>query len=248
MFLAIARIPEHPEALKEAAFITGMAQVDVTRSLTGILPRVLIRATEEAEALAARLEQAGFVALVGDVAQVTPGQARVEVRSLEWLPQGFVAVDSRGQRHECPAEAIALMQRGIRTSESSELIQQTERRFDPGRALLSGGLILTRKVEKTVRETETQKEAFLVIHRKEDHPDLVLQERRLNYACLAPHLQPATFGNFMAVLRRIQTLAPRAPLDDRLSRPGFVANLPLMAADPIDLALYLVSLAHQRGC
>jgi hypothetical protein len=32
-----------------------------------------------------------------------------------------------------------------------------------------------------------------------------------------------------------------------VAKPGFVSGLPLTASDPVDLALYLVTLARTRG-
>jgi hypothetical protein len=61
------------------------------------------------------------------------------------------------------------------------------------KALLTGGLLLTKKVERTDVKTTTTDEAFIL-----------------------------------------------------LEQPGFVAGLPKTAADPLDVALALVSLAHRQ--
>jgi len=248
MFVAALRIPPSPEALKQAASVTGLAPADVSRLLAGTLPRVLVRATEEGDRLVQALEQIGFLAFTGETAAIASEQDRVVVRSLEWIPGGLVALDGRSQRHECPAEAIWLFQRGVRRIETSEVVKTTERRLDVTKAVITGGLMFTKKVETTSVKTDLTKEAFLLVQRRDGLPDLIFHERRVNYACLGQGIQPSTYGNLVALLARLRALAPTAPLDDRVSRPGFVTGLPLMAADPVDLSLHLVAQAHLRGC
>jgi len=248
MFVAIARIPEHPEALKRAAMATGQALADVSRLLAGTLPRILVRATQDGDGLVQALEALGFLAFTGDVAAVPGDSDRVVARGIEWLAGGFAALDGRGQQHLCTLDSLALFQRGSRVIETSEIIKRTEKRLDVGRALLSGGLMLTKKVETTSVRTDSNKEAFLLIQRGDGRPEIIIHERRFNYACMGAAIQSSTHGNLMALLLHLRTIAPEVPFDDRVNRPGFVAGLPLMAADPVDLALHLTAQAQRRGC
>jgi hypothetical protein len=59
-------------------------------------------------------------------------------------------------------------------------------------------------------------------------------------------MQPSSHSNFELVWRRLSQLAPAGVMDDRVGKPGFVGGLPATAADPVDLALYLVALARTR--
>lgn len=248
MFVAIARIPEDPAAIRKAAAITGLAVADASRLLAGIPPRVLVRATDDGARIAAALEAAGFTAFAAAEPEVTTDQQRIVARNLELTAGGLVAVEGGGRRHECPGVAIGAFLRGIRLVDTTEVVKTVERKLALGKALLTSGLSVTKKVETISERTTSTKEPFVLIQRRDGHPDIMLYERRLNYQCLGPDLQPSTYGNLVALLARLRTLAPEASLDDRIARPGFLAGLPLMALDPVDLALFLVTKARLLGC
>ena len=248
MFVAVAQIPPGPAALQKAAAIAGLAVADVSRVLAGTLPRILLRAAPEGEQIAAELTTAGFVAFAAKESAVLTDKQRIVARNLELSPRALVAVDGGGKRQECSSEAIGTLLRGIRLIENSEVIKTVQRKLDLGKALLTSGLSVTKKVETISERTTSTKEAFLLIQRRDGGPDIMLYEPRLNYQCLGPDLQHSTYGNLMALLARLRALAPEAPLDERITRPGFLAGLPLMALDPVDLAVFLVTAARQRGC
>ena len=248
MFVAIASLPSDPDGVRRAAEIAGIALVDASRLLTGMPPRVLVRATQDGVRIAEALAAAGFTAFVGEVAAIQGDKDRVVARNLECASDGFVAVDGRGQRHDCPAASIAAFLRGLRVLETSELVKTTERKLDLGKALLTSGLAITKKVETTSERRTSSREPFILVQRNDGLPGIMLYEGRLNYQCLGPALQPSRTANFTALLSRLRALAPGAPVDDRITRPGFLAGLPVLSVDPTDLALFLVSEARARGC
>jgi hypothetical protein len=107
--------------------------------------------------------------------------------------------------------------------------------------------MLTSKVQKQSVRTEEAREAFLLLQRNDGQPDAIIYERRVDYRFLGTDKQPASYANLERTLARLRTLAPTAPVDDRVARPGFVGGMPLTSSDPADLALYLVTLARARG-
>ena len=248
MFIAIARMPAGPEALQQAAGIAGIPLADASRRLAGTLPRILVRATPEGARMTEALQAAGFTAFAGEEAAIPGEKHRMVARSLEFSSSGFVAFDGRGQRQECPAASISVFLRGIRTLETSEIVKTTERKLDLGKALLTSGLAVTKKVETISQRTTSTKEPFILVQRSDGLPGIMLYEGRLNYQCLGPALQPSRFGNFVALLARLQALAPGAPVDDRITRPGFLAGLPVLSVDPVDLAVFLVDRARALNC
>lgn len=248
MFLAITRLPEDPASLARAAAITGLAPADTARLLTGTLPRVLLRGAPEGVRLAAELEAVGFGAFAAEPSAIPTDRDRLVARNLTFSPEGFVALDGRGQPQACPATAIAAFLRGVRQVESSETVKTTERKLDLGKALLTSGLMITKKVETTSERRTSSREPFLLVQRNDGQPAIMLYEQRLNYQGLGPSLQPSRTANFLALLERLRALAPTAPLDDRILRPGYLAGLPPLSADPADLALFLVTEARARGC
>ncbi len=249
MFITLGRLPDQPTAIPRAAQIAGLAPSDGARILAGTFPRILLRATADPHALVAKLAAEGFLAWASDPAQVPTDDQRVIVRSLSWTADGFMAQDAKGAVHACPLVAVRLLQRGARIHTSTEVEKTTKRQLNLGGALLSGGLILTKKkVTKTTERTTHAKEPFLLLQRADGTPDLMIYEHRISYQCLGSEMGPSTLGNLGLLMVRFQTLCPQAPLDDRVGRPGFVAGLPLMGVDAVDLGIHLVSEARRRGC
>jgi hypothetical protein len=250
MLIVVAKVPQDAGVLKKAAELTGMVLADFSRRLMGIMPRVLLPAAlaDRADELVSGLEELGFVAFACDPGAVPCDADRILVRGMEVRADGVTFVDGQGQRHECPKTAIAAIQRGIRVSTSSEKVETTERRVDVGKAVLTGGMLLTSKVKKQTVRTQEDRDAFLLVARNDGEPDAIIYERRLDYRFLGADKQPSSFANLEKTLARLRALAPALPVDDRLTRPGFVTGLPLVSADPVDLGLFLVSLARTRGC
>ena len=167
-----------------------------------------------------------------------------EVRKvLEWTDAGFAATDRSGTRHACPCPAIALFQTGFRTTSSTEIIKSTERKFSMGRALLSGGLALTKKVETVTEQVTSNREGFILVSRTGGQPGIMLYEHRMGFQCLGPDLKPARHLNLKALLERLLALAP-APLDDRTAQPAFLRGLPQLGVDEVDLGRFLVQAAR----
>ncbi|HWQ09548.1 MAG TPA: hypothetical protein VN436_10585, partial [Holophaga sp.] len=189
MFVAVARIPSGPAALQRAAAITGMAAADAGRLLAGTLPRVLVRAAPDGERIVAALAAEGFAVFAAEPSGVPTDKDRIVARGLAWTETGFEAVDGEGQRHACPGSTMTAILRGIRIVEATETVKTTERKLALGRALATGGLMLTRKVETVSQRTTADKEAFLLVQRGDGRPDILVRETRFNYACLGAGLQ-----------------------------------------------------------
>jgi hypothetical protein len=243
MLVAVSRIPEGTEARAKAAQAAGLALADLNRRLAGTLPRVLFVGGAPV-GLVETLSALGFGLFTCEPEEVPGDDQRVVVRKIELAPGAgaLLAGDAKGQSHRCAAADIALLQRGVRVSRTSQAVKTTERKLDVGRAVLSGGLMLTKKVDKTEVKTTESSEPFLLVQRSAG-PDLILYERRIDYRALGPEMQPASRANLEVVWRKLCALAPDR-VDDRAGRPGFVTGLPMTSADPVDLALALVALSR----
>jgi hypothetical protein len=248
MFIVIGRMPDQPHAVARAAQVAGLAVPDAARLLAGTLPRILVRATSEAEALVASLNAEGFLAWAEDPSQIQGDEARVLVRSLAWESEGIRVVDGKGESHDCPKSAVRLLQRGARNHVATQVVKTKETRFDVGMAVMSGGMMLTKTVEHSKELTTQAKEPFVLLQRGDGRPDLMIYERRMNYHCLGEEMTQATLTNFGRLVSRLQAFFDQAPMDDRVARPGFVAGLPLLGVEALDLGLSLVSQARHQGC
>ena len=249
VLVVVFRVNAAPGAIARAADALGLPPAEMQVKLWGILPRVVL-ATNDASRAAATvetLEELGFAAMACDPAAAPSDAERVVARKVELGPKQIVVWDGGGEQHVCPGGALALVVRGVRTHTTVKTVTTSERRFAPVRAVLSSGLLLTKTTKKTEVETRDAQEPFLMIHRRDGAPDLILYERRIDYRLLGAAMQPSSAANLRLVEDRARVVAPGAAFDDRAARPGFVGGLPATSVDAVDLALFLLVLAHARG-
>ncbi len=248
LVLAVAGLPPGAEVRRQAARIADLAPADFDRRLVGILPRVLLSGLsgDRAEQLSTGLAALGYTLLTCDPAAVPGDGDRLVARELQLADRALVITDGQGNTHTCPRAAISLFQRGVRLSRTTTKATTSERRFSIGKALLSGGLLLTSKVERTQVKTRDSQEAFLLVQRSDGEPDIIVYERRLDYRFLGPEMSTSSRTNLDRVLAALCGLAPDVAVDERVAQPGFVSGLPTTPADPVDLALFLVTLARLK--
>ena len=249
MFLVVVRALVEATAGAQAAKVTGLSAADLRHRLQGALPRVLMSDADgdRLAAISDRLDELGFITLVCDPRLAPTDADRVLAKSFRIEPDQLIVIDGGGGEHDLPWTAIEAIQRGTRTHTQKIEEKSVTHKFDATRAVLSGGLILTRKEEKvTVRQTETA-EPFALVQRGDGEPDVMLYERRMDYRALGRDMQPSSRANLEALVKRIRAAAPAAIYDERVARPGFLTALPSSSVDPVDLALHLVSLALRRG-
>jgi len=249
MFLVVIRALVEAKAGAQAANVTGLSAADLRHRLQGALPRVLMSDADgdKLTAISDRLDELGFITLVCDPRLAPTDADRVLAKSFRIEPDRLVAIDGGGGEHDVPWTAIEAIQRGSRTHVQKIEEKTVTQKFDATRAVLSGGLILTKKQEiVTVRQTETA-EPFALVQRGDGEPDVMLYERRMDYRTLGRDMQPSSRANLEALVKRLRTAAPTAIYDERVARPGFLTALPSSSVDPVDLALHLVSLALRRG-
>jgi hypothetical protein len=247
MLLIVVGTPAGVDAQAKAVAATGLPPADVSRRLAGVLPRVLLAdSDEERLAEAGRgLEAAGFAVVICDPATAPNDGDRVVARRLSLQAGVLLVEDGAGVSYEIAASSISLIQRGFRavTHTETDVVRETKLAVAP---LLVGIPWLKRKESVRVR-TQEERDAFAVIHRNDGEPDLIIYERRLDYRFLGRDMAPSSRANLDRVVERLRALAPAAPVDDRVGRPGFVSGLPATSVDPVDLGLLLVLLAHLRG-
>jgi hypothetical protein len=247
MLLAVTHVPTDPEAWRRAASAADLPLADLKLRLAGTLPRVLAPAVaaERGAALAADLGALGFRVVTFDVAAIPSDDDRVVARAVELARDTLIVTDPRGEIHRCPGRTIDLLQRGTRITRGLSSETAIERKLSVGKALLTGGLSVTSKVTRTTTRVTEAAEPFLLIQRSDGEPDVILYERRTDYHRMGTQMDPSSKANFERLWSWLRDLAPPGAVDDRVSQPAFVAGLPALASDPVDLALFLVTLSRR---
>jgi hypothetical protein len=221
--LALTRWGTPPE--QEAAALAarlGVAAYDLRVKLQAPLPVVLTRLEDRtaAGALLAELRGRGHGAVALPEAAVPETGAMAAPREFELRADAFVGFDPLGAPDVIAGADLVALVHAAYVSAEETTTTTTERKFSPGRALLTGGLAIRKTVEKVQTTGDRQREQLLYLFARGRTGPMRLLERRLRYDALGPDLQPTVLLNFATLIRRLRALAPGAFFDDRLaSRP-----------------------------
>lgn len=191
----------------------GMTPAEARMRLAPEPPALLARLPPDwAESLVQALAQSGLAALALEEAVPTDSD-RFQARSFAFQPDGLHVTARSGATLTLAWDAIRLVLRGVRDSHTTSEHTETSRKLAPGRAVLTGGLVMTRKTTSTVRETEHASEQFVLVH-AEGGERVVLAEQALEFSGLGPLLQPVRATNMGLIAQELKRRSPRACHDD----------------------------------
>lgn len=229
--VAITRLHGSMEAEADAlAADLGTLAYSARLTLRAGVPAVVLETADgdQAAALAARLRQRGHGALACDTADVAAARDLTLVRHFRFEPTALVVRTSAGDDALAWADITALVRATHRT-EARDVKVVSERTFDAGRAILTGGLSMSKNVKREVVTRTDESEPVLYLFRR-GGPPWLLGQYRANYDGLGAELQPTAIANFVTTVARLRARAPRAHVDDRLlARRTTTAELDLLA-------------------
>ncbi len=197
---------------------------------------------QAAWACAGRLRADGFSPILITPEEVESNATRFQVRGFTLGPQGFTAVSRRGETAEIAYREIDFMLRATRLEERTETKTTEQRKFSAGRALLSGGLMLTKKTRKVEQVTTEDRDEFIQLYVAARTP-IVFHASGLNYQGLGAALQPSVAANFAQLIERLRQAAPQARYDDRLANRAGRARIlgPSLKDRHLDIAVSLLA-------
>ena len=162
---------------------------------------------EHAWACTGRLRANGFAPILITPEDVESDASRFLVRTFALGPRSLSVTSRRGDSAEIPFGDIDLFLRATRLEEHTETKTTESRKFDAGRAILSGGLLLTKKT-KTVRQVTTEeRDEFLQLYSAGRKP-VIFHATGLNYQPLGADLQPSTVANFARLIEKLRRRPP----------------------------------------
>ncbi len=249
VILAVGRLDGDEEARARAlAEILGLTLFDARPRVRAPAPRVVATWRDATEAVprAVALEKAGFRPLLLAGENVEHDAQRIGVRSFELLADRVIFGTRSGESHEVRYSEIALLLAGTASTRQVQAETTTTRHFSLGKAVVTGGVMMTSR--KTEEKTVVQEahEPFLHVHAT-GHPTFLLRETELQYQGLGPLLQPVRLTNFRCLVGELRARAAGATYDDRLtSLGGQVATLGgvLPPDRHLDVALALLAAYH----
>ncbi len=251
--LAELATPIEAEAAALAADL-GTTAYEERLKLAAGLPAIVLTSAEAGPArnLLAKLRARRHGAVSCDASAVVPAGAMVPLRRFTFEPDALVAPDVPGAR--LPYGDILGIFRASHQTRTETRMEGTSKQFSAGRALLTGGLVLTKSVSREEKSVSQEREQVCYLFRAGGDAPWLLRERGTQYAGLGAELGPSSTLNFMATLARLRKLAPGAVYDERLmtprnapSRPfrtgsGSSESVGVSSASGVDLVAHLMAL------
>lgn len=234
--VAIHTLGRDKETLAGAlAAVLKVSSYDVLMRLrvpgNGPLTVAVFAEKERAEELGAKLQSAGFAALVLTDADIEAAAITRVVRRFTLGERELRIETEKGDNLNITLQEIDLILCGMRISRSTETETVKDRKINLGRAVLSGGMMLT-KTTKTTREVITEaRERFLNLYAG-DNPAIVFRENTLDYTSLGPVRKPSRTENFTFLIAELRRCCPSAGYDDRLMNRASQAALLGPRLDP----------------
>jgi len=228
--IAIYDLPEKKETLAETLAVAMKSTVYEALArlkAPGRGPFVVATsaATGKTEEIVASLRAHGFHAVMLKSDEVEVEAALLEVRKFRLNSDALIVESGPEESLGVDYGSIRLLLRGTSIAQTTLKETVKEKKFDPGMALLSAGLKITKTTEKVVESTTQAREGFFRLYAGKQQT-LVFREGGLAYDSLGPALQPTRQANFSYLITELRRLSPEAVYDDRLlSRPGQVQLL-----------------------
>ncbi len=198
--VAIHKIPDNKDgAAAILSEITGTTRYEAGSrlSVAGRFPVVVAAYSEfpPAEETAAKLRSGGFGAIVLKQDEIKSEKEHFIVRKF-FLDDRELRVESRQEKSlvvdYC---SIDLILRGTCIQQTTKTVTEKGKKFSISRAVISGGLIMTKSTEKSHVNISENREMFLHLYTGSGYI-IVFRENSLVYLSLGSMLKPARSANF----------------------------------------------------
>jgi hypothetical protein len=234
-----------PELVQALAASVGITPYEMRQRLIGDGPSVMASFSDpqQARALAMKLNLAGVAAMTVDTDGLRSAAGRFVVRRFELRERGLYLEDGNGQTVEIAYADIDLLLSGTRILGQTETLTVTERKLSLGKTILSGGIPLTKKVERQEEITSEERENLLYLYAAE-RPPVLFSQGGMTYDGFGPAMKLSRELNFAFLKSELRRLCPGARHDDRLvNRLGQVRLLgpALNPEHHLDLAFHILA-------
>ncbi len=217
--------PVEAEAKALAADL-GSTPYETRLKLTAGLPAIVMTTTDAgaAKALVGSLRGRGHRALAVAASSVVPAARMISMRHFQLDDDGLDTGDAQLPWSDISALVRA---RHRRTTETVERV--TEKKFDLGRAVATGGMIMRKTHKSEVVTRSEDSEQVLYLFRASGDTPWLLREHATSFAGLGAALKPTASQNFAIAVETFRGHAPHARFDDSLLRRPTVTDVDLYA-------------------
>ena len=131
------------------------------------------------------------------------------------LDPGGVGIEERPEE-QLPYDEVWALVRAVHRFDSESLEEVKTSKISAGRALATGGLMLTKSVTQAVRSVSHERCGVLYLFRRTGETPWILRETGTNYAALGTARGHSQVQNFGTTVRLLRERMPTAPYDERL--------------------------------
>jgi hypothetical protein len=234
----------------------GTTAYEARLALAGGFPTIVLTTGDEAKAIivAAGLRAGGDDAVACDGSQITSAEAMIPLDRFTLEAEAAVA---GGQ--SLPYADVLCLLRAVHRARAKTETKTSERKFDVGKSLLSGGLANSKVVTKTSTEASESREPVLYVFRRSGATPWILRESRTSYEGLGAARGLTATANFATTVRLLRERAPQATYDERLVQAhragergslqgtGARSTVTTSFASGVDALAHLVALSLARS-
>ena len=184
---------------------------------------------------------------------------KVIAREFSFGPAGVLGLDSNGRPLELAYADISGLIRVLSVESAENTIITREAKLNVGMAVMTGGLKVSKTVERTTRNVSEEREQQLLVWKRGLFAPWVFGESSLRYQGLGAKLKPTSIQNFQVLIEELRARAPQALYDQRLltqkrkvtiasaQGPANARSVKSSNTGENDLAAHLLVLAFEQG-
>lgn len=236
------------ELVKAVAAIVNKSLYETRLRLTGKIPKIIANYDTmlKAELTAKSLKGLGLVVIVFSDSELRKSPQIFKAHSLKFEEPAIMFCDRSGQAKRMEASEAFLILSGRMQTYAETEVTKTVRKLDVTATLLTGGIPVTKKVEKKTTKTSYQTESFVRLYDRVSMGSVVeILQHDFGYSFLGVEMASSAVANFGIAIRKIREAFPQAIFDDRLIEP-LRANVPAATAqDNIEASCKLIYWYHQ---
>ncbi len=193
----------------------GVTAYEIRLTLAQGTPSIVLSTPDEFRALEllARLRARGHGAVMFDAASVVPSQATVSMRRFR-LGDDAIHVDDRAD--ELPYADIGALIAAVHRRQTTTESETRDRQLSVGRAVLTGGLVMTKTVTRETRTETNERDPVLYVFRRSGGAPWLLRECGTLWVGHGQPISPLSAVNFKTTVDKVREFAPNAIYDDRL--------------------------------
>lgn len=219
----------------------GLSAYEARLLLSGERPKVVLRTPDEerARALLARLRERRHGAIACDTQAIVATDAMVKLGA---FGLGDVALRAGGGEELPYADLLAIL-RAIRPQFTTSTKTVAETKVALGRAMLTGGLVATKRTTQEITKRVEEREQLVYLVRKSGATSWVVRGKTTSFEGLGEKMAPSLAENFLRLVAELRRRAPDAIYDERLLRFHATSDA---SPERLDEHVHLLALAFAR--